>query len=342
MSPSVRPARNRGMGIELEQLRVGDLHAVALSNDVMRLVVVPELGGKIISLTSRRSGREWLWSNPYLPLRKPPAGASDFGRYDTGGWDEVFPTINPCRVPNTAWGEHMLTDHGELWYRPWRTIAAALVPQEAATLTLAVDNVELPFRFERTLTLEAGIGPLIASYELTNRSDSPLPYLWAAHPLLAVEPGNTIRLPAGTRMTSTGGTGLEFAGNAALFAWPMARLASGQAIDFSRVPDRAAKFAMKFFATGMSPGRIELVDKDQHASLQLSLDGVEIPCCGLWLNYGGWSGAGTSPYFNVGIEPTSSPHDDLSVALRQQSARVLQESQTARWQLTILEGDRVN
>ena len=323
------------MGVQLEHIRVGAWHAVALSNNALRLVVVPELGGKIVSMLSRRSGREWLWSNPNLPFRKPPPGVSNFCHYDTGGWDEVFPTVNPCHVNDSAWGDRMLTDHGELWYRPWRTIAAELVAHEAATLTLAVDNPELPFRFERTLTLAAEFGPLTVRYELTNVSDRPLPYIWAAHPLLAIEPGDTIRLPAGTHMTSTASFGLEFAAGSASFAWPTARLASGQTIDLSRVPDRTAQFAVKLFATNMSPARVEIVDKVEHASLHISLDGAEIPCCGFWLNYGGWSGAGTAPYVNVGIEPTTSPHDDLSVALSQQNARVLEKSEAARWQLTI-------
>jgi len=53
----------------------------------------------------------------------------------------------------------MLTDHGELWYRPWQVLEAKNVPNELASVTLAVDDPELLFRFERTLTLPDGPGP---------------------------------------------------------------------------------------------------------------------------------------------------------------------------------------
>jgi galactose mutarotase-like enzyme len=322
----------------LEHIRVGAWRAVALSNDALRLVVVPELGGKIISMVSRRSGREWLWSNPYLPLRRPPPGVSDFGHYDTGGWDEVFPTVNPCQVPDSAWGDRMLTDHGELWYRSWQTIAAELVPQRSATLTLAVDHPELPFRFKRALTLAADVGPLTASYELTNRSGRPLPYIWAAHPLLAIEPGDTIQLPAGTPMSSTDSVGLEFAGGTASFAWPTARLASGHTLDWSYVPGKAAGFAAKLFAQNVSMGFVEIIDKAQQDCIRLLFSPTRIPYIGLWLNYGGWSRASTEPYFNIGVEPTTSPYDDLKAAVQQNAASPLQKGESRRWQLVVAMG----
>ena len=113
------------MSIKLEHTHVDAWPAVVMQNDAIRVVVVPEIGGKIISLVSHLTGREWLWKNPHLALRKPPPDATDFGAFDAGGWDEVFPTVNPCRVPNSAWGDRMLTDHGELWYRPWQIVPPA-------------------------------------------------------------------------------------------------------------------------------------------------------------------------------------------------------------------------
>src|SRR3954463_15441636 len=148
------------MSIHLERTLFCCWPAVVMQNDAMRVTVIPEIGGKIISIMSRRTGREWLWRNPYLALRKPPADATDFGAFDAGGWDEVFPTVNPCSVPNSAWGDRRLTDHGELWYRPWQIVAANADSQTGTTLSLAVDDPQLPFRFERTLTLGPGLGRL--------------------------------------------------------------------------------------------------------------------------------------------------------------------------------------
>jgi galactose mutarotase-like enzyme len=323
------------MSIKLEHTHVDAWRAVVMQNDAMRVIVVPEIGGKIISLVSRRTGREWLWKNPHLPLRKPPADATDFGAFDAGGWDEVFPTVNSCQVPNSAWNNRTLTDHGELWYRPWQIVAANVGSQADATLTLAVDDPELPFRFERTLTLAAGVGSLTASYSLDNRSKQPLPFIWAAHPLLAIEPGELIRLPAGTRTSLTYSVGLKLAAETTAFAWPMIPLASGESLDISRVPDKSACYAVKLFAENVADGAIEIVNRNQTEVLRLSSEASHASHIGLWLNYGAWSGANTAPYYNAGIEPATFPADDLNVAASHKTMAQLAPGSTRQWAFTV-------
>ena len=75
---------------------------VELANDRVRVTVLPELGGKIARLTSRASGREWLWRNPHLPYRRAEPSDSYVALHDTGGIDECFPEV-----------------HGEVFGRPW-------------------------------------------------------------------------------------------------------------------------------------------------------------------------------------------------------------------------------
>ncbi len=321
------------MSFNLEHNRVGTWSAVVMQNDAVRVVVVPEIGGKIISLLSRRSGREWLWKNPCLPLKKPPIDATDFGAFDAGGWDEVFPTVNPCHVPNSAWGNRRLTDHGELWFRPWQVLDARNESEAAATLALAVDGPELPFRFERTLTLAAGLAPLVLSYSVTNKSTMPMSFIWAAHPLLAIEPGDSLCMPDGTRVSSTGSIGLELPANMMAFKWPMLPLASGDSLNLSRAPEPSARFAIKLFAENVPGGAIEIANRDKTEVLRFSSALPEAMHVGLWLNYGAWSGANTLPYYNAGVEPTSFPHDDLSVAARRQNSP-LPAGATRHWEFS--------
>lgn len=322
------------MSIHLEHTRIGSWSAIVMQNDAMRVAVIPEIGGKIISLLSRRTGREWLWKNPYLPLRKPPPDATDFGAFDVGGWDEVFPTVKPCRVPNSAWGNRQLTDHGELWFRSWKVLGASTESQATATLRLAVDEPELPFRFERTLTLAVGLAPLVASYSVTNKSAMPMPFIWAAHPLLAIEPGDSFHMTEGTRISSTGNIGLELPANVTEFAWPMLSLASGDSLNLSRAPETSARFAIKLFAEDVPGGAIKIANRDQTEIVRFSSVLIEAMHIGLWLNYGAWSGANTPPYYNAGVEPTSSPHDDLNASARGQNSQ-LPPGATRHWKLSV-------
>jgi galactose mutarotase-like enzyme len=331
------------MTTHLEHTHFGSWPAIVMQNDAMRVAVVPEIGGKIISLLSRRTEREWLWKNPYLRLRKPPPNSTDFGAFDAGGWDEVFPTVNPCHVPNSAWGNRNLTDHGELWFRPWQLLSASVEPQDVATLTLAIDEPDLPFRFERTLTMANGLAALKAIYSVTNKSTMPMPFIWAAHPLLAIEPGDSFCMPEGTRLSSTGNVGLKLATNVTKFAWPILPLESGESLDLSRAPESTSRYAVKLFAENVAGGAIKIANRDETDVFRLSFEPTQALHIGLWLNYGAWSGANTAPYYNAGIEPTNFPHDDLSVAAREQAAQLFPET-TQHWAVTVCvsRGDETN
>jgi galactose mutarotase-like enzyme len=323
------------MAATLEHIQVGEMPAIALANEALRVVVVPQVGGKIISLTLRGTGREWLWTNPDVPLRQPPANASNFAEFDCGGWDEIFPSVNACHLPNTAWGDREITDHGELWQRPWQTLTAEVSNGGTASLALAVSDPLLPFRFARTLTLASGASPLVVDYELSNLGDRPLPYLWAAHPLLAICPGDSIHLPPGTLTGMTGSFGRDVDSNALPFAWPQMRLRSGQMVDFSVVPDQSAGIAAKLFAENVPTGCIEVRDETGRESIKITFDPNSVPHVGLWLNYCGWSGAGPKALFNAGIEPTTSPYDDLAIALNDENAARIEIGMSRNWSLVV-------
>jgi hypothetical protein len=311
---------------------------LTIANDAMRVVVAPTLGGKILSLQSRRTGREWLWSNPHLTQRSIPNEPSDFGQYDFGGWDEIFPSVAPCWIRDSAWGNRRITDHGLLWHRPWTCVDATesnASGHKGGAIAICVDDPTLPFRFERLLTLTAGTGPLIAEYILTNRGDSPLPYIWAAHPLVAVAAGMKIDLPSGTLMAVFGCVGFEMPSRNTTFTWPMLELADGKLMDFGRVPKATAAIAAKLFTGRLSEGWVRVVCDKLNETLQISFDPDVIPHVGMWANYSAWSGAGTEPYFNCGIEPTTSPADNLSDAILSSQNTMIPPRETSRWQLNV-------
>ena len=81
----------------------------------------------------------------------------------------------------------------------------------------------MPCRLTRTLSFEDGA--LRIDYRLANEGDRPAPYLWCAHPLVAIEPGMTLGIPAGTPMRVAGIVG----GTEGLsgFEWPHAARISG-------------------------------------------------------------------------------------------------------------------
>jgi len=84
--------------------------AIALESESMRVVIVPDLGAKIVSLFDRTHQREWL-TPPMRPVEQTVYGA-DFVSQDMSGWDEMLPTIVAC-----DWEGAHIPDHGEVTHR---------------------------------------------------------------------------------------------------------------------------------------------------------------------------------------------------------------------------------
>ena len=72
------------------------IRAWKLEDDILSVVVVPDLGAKIASIYDKKAGREWLLG----PIRavRPAPYAANYIDYDVSGWDEMFPTCQAQRL----------------------------------------------------------------------------------------------------------------------------------------------------------------------------------------------------------------------------------------------------
>ncbi|VGO18007.1 aldose epimerase family protein [Pontiella sulfatireligans] len=287
------------------------MDTLVLENAEWRVEVLPECGGKLRRLLSKASGREWLWSNPVLPVRPAVYGESYIEQLDSGGWDEIFPSVSPGVVAGLE-----IPDHGDLVALPctWEQ------PDEQ-TLLLRTAGRCAPFVFMRTLRLD---GPTLRfSYQLENRGETAFPFLWCAHPLFALGPGMTIELPEWTALQVRSASDPERANPSHLFT----------------VPDSAAPdfkpLAVKAFTEAGAVSSVRLTDPSGSERLTMAWDVAQVPYLGLWINYGAWSGCGSAPYFNLALEPTTAPYDALADALEAGCAKKIEPSETVCWELVV-------
>lgn len=293
--------------------------AYLLEDRALSAVIVPELGGKIVRLVDRATGRDWLWENPALPHgSKGPASDEAADAYvvghDTGGFDECFPAIAPG-----AWAGTRIPDHGVLWSRPWE---AAI---DGPALRLEVDAAPFPVRFSRTAMLRDGA--LRLDYALENLADTVFPFIWSAHPLLGTGPGMKVELPVGHPCSVYGESDLE-AGLSV--AWPNV---GGR--DLSLVAFEA-RWHAKIVARAPSDGRVAVADPASGRRLVFSFDPAEVPHLGLWLNHQSWAGLpGAPPYANLAIEPAIGMGDDLTAAIAAREAGQLPALGRHTWHLTL-------
>ncbi len=277
--------------------REQDFAVYVLSNKEVEVAVVPELGARIISMKSRRTGREWMWHPaPGLNLFENQPG-DDFSNGPLVGMDECLPTIEPC-----VWRGRHLPDHGEVWAAAWS------VDGEAWKNGILKTSVRLkisPFDFERSIELDEN--EIRLSYLLANRSASPEYFLWAMHPLLRLLPGDCLKLPPSTRALMNGAGWID-------------------AVD-SAIP---AGNSGKLLAGPLETGSATIQNQRTGDSLEFEWSPAENNGLGLWLTRGGWHG-----HHHFAIEPTNSGADALTTAVSREWCGTVEAASSTTWQIRI-------
>lgn len=268
--------------------KIGDFTIHTLRNDAISVAMAPELGGRIVSLRDRISGREWL--DGWAPARKrriwQPMDPADFGTGPGAGLDECLPTVLECRIKGKC-----LPDHGELWNQA-PEFDPGLAAEEGV-FACRWNLKSLPLTFERRVSLEQHA--VRFAYRIANRADVPTPFLWAWHPLFTWQRGDQIRF-ARSEISC-----LSPAGE--VRPWP--ETLPGSDLSRALFPKGAAP-AAKVFLGPLAKGRAQIRALNG-ASLALTWPSSQLPYAGIWITRGFWKGL-----HHWAIEPTNAPVDRLS------------------------------
>jgi galactose mutarotase-like enzyme len=254
------------------------LRAILIENRFLRLVVLPEAGGKIWQITYKPLDTPILWNNP----RILPAKHAIHARYDdvwSGGWDELFPNDEAGALQ----GEY-LPDHGELWTGNWS--AEPFQDADAAGVHLRFTTPISSFLVERTIRLRPQSPQCEIQYRFTNQNSETYPFLWKLHPAFAVSAQHRIDFPAMTAVREPGFPGTL--GDAPLsFPWPHASL-GGKTIDLRQVPDPSSRAVHFFYGTEMAAGWCAVTNQTNGLASALRFDPEIFTSCWLFASHGGW------------------------------------------------------
>jgi len=291
----------------------------------LRAVVLPALGSRMVSLVHVPSGREWL--EPGHGPADPGYGAP-FPEGGLCGWDEMFPSIDPCRYPEDPWRGAEIPDHGEVWSIPWQA------ELRDGALHLRTHGVRFPYRLEKRLSFD-GDGALLIHYRAENLSPFPFRFAWTAHPLFRVNPGTRIELPLpeGARYVITAAGPDRPAGGQAAdepLIWPFP--GAGDALARLDVaPGRNARCYTKvWFLDPLREGWARLSDPVAGQALTFEFPPDRVPHFALWLNYGGYQNG-----WHVAPEPSTAFGDGLADAIRENRAASLPPFGAAEWHLRV-------
>ncbi len=299
---------------------------VILDNGWIRATVWPELGGKISSLIRVATGREFLRPAVSQPV-KPAVYGAPFESHDANGFDECFPTIAACQYVGEYFSGLALPDHGELWSSRWQ------FEIRVEELWLAATGRRLPCIFRKRIRLEDETISL--HYELESVTDAPFHYLWSAHPLLKVDPGCRIVLPADvTDMLVESSRNGRLGNHGDGARWPRTSLADGSETDLSILGDPSQQTADKFFTPRPSHGACALYYPESTESISFHFNSAIVPYLGIWICEGGWPSP-EDGHYTVALEPCTSRVDSLTEAVERGECAEMRPGTKRHWDLRI-------
>ena len=245
---------------------------VAVEGDGVAARLAPELGGRIVSLVDRATGREALWSSGEHAHTAHPPGTG-FDAVFAGGWEELVPNDAPERR-----GGRDLPDHGELWTTPLEVIA-----QDAGAVEL---RGTLPLTGLQVGKRVAAGDELAVTLTLHNPGPEPVELELKLHPALRISTGARIELPAVRARVFDP----AFSRAAGDFAWPVARDAAGAELRADVVPPPGDGAEALHLVPGPAGGRCALVHDEEGWSVELTYDPAALGELWVFGDFGGWQG----------------------------------------------------
>jgi hypothetical protein len=170
---------------------------------------------------------------------------------------------------------------------------------------------------------------------LESVTDAPFHYLWAAHPLLKIEPGCRIVLPGDVTevlVESSRNRRLGEPGDS--WRWPRARFSYAAETDLRIVGDGSRQIADKLFTPRLSQGACAMYYPESGESISFHFNPALVPYVGIWICEGGWPTPEDGD-FTAALEPCTSRADSLAEAMGRCECAVIHPGEWKRWELRI-------
>ncbi len=300
---------------------------VEIENDELAISIIPDLGGKMVSMTSKNSGTEFL-KEPRIDyqLFSEPEYGEEFLPPNTSGFDECFPNVSPSKYKFK--GEVLeLPDHGELWSKSWK------YQEHKNAITLWTHGKQLNYRFSKHIELDGSA--IRITYELESLEEVPFEYMWSAHPLLDITEGDQLIVPEEISEVVLNWASDPNVGNLGdRLTWPDI-LGNNSNIDFNNIQNKSLEFAVKLFSDRLKKGEAGLYKQQTDETLFFSFDTGQVPFLGLWLCYGGWPSHRKEKEYTLALEPCNARPDSLAEACKWGDQQQISPLSIKSWEVDI-------
>jgi galactose mutarotase-like enzyme len=240
---------------------------LTIESDLLRAVVLPEVGGMIHQLVHKPTGSDLLYHHPRLQPR-PAYYRAPVDDWWAGGVIEGLPTCFACMVDGES-----LPDFGEVWSQPW-----SVHDVSSTSATVSCTARIWPLRITRAMSLDDHDPVLRLRYRLESLGDVPVAFLWGVHPTVPVGRRTQIQVPARLEHLAGEGGSAGAAHESAFNRGP---------VPFAELATPGQRFS---YLTDFPPEAWWAVwDPDWPVAMGMRFSAADFPMVGMWL-LDGWRG----------------------------------------------------
>ena len=294
---------------------------IQLENEVLKILILPELGGKVASIFRKDKSFELLFQNKEDQYKSPELYA-DFEEFDASGFDDAFPSIDAGEVYIVS-RKVMYPDHGEIWSSAF---TYKIVDEK---IIMNYESRILPYSYKKTLYLESD--SLRVEYEIINRGNEDIPCIWAMHCLINCEEDMQLQFPKDTK-------GIEnvhqsdYLGDIGTYhSFPIAKDLKGNNYRLDRIMAKTSKKCEKYYVKGkILEGVCGAYYPDKGVHFRVYYDKEKLPYLGFWVTESGFRGD-----YNCALEPTNGYYDSIDVARSKNTLFLLEKNKVFQFSLKI-------
>lgn len=292
-----------------------------LEDELLKVVVLPEIGGKIASIYNKPKEFELLFQNKEETYKKAKI-YDRFEKFDASGFDDAFPGIDEGLV-NIGGTPVRYPDHGEIWSMSFQHEITG------EKLRLKGRSSILPYNYSKELSVKAGV--LTVGYEIVNYGTADLPCLWAMHCLIRCEEDMRLVFPEGTTEVRNVFESKYLGPVDKIHPYPVTTAENGERFSLDRIfPEEASK-CEKYYVNGrVSQGVAGVYYPGRDVSYKVYFDKEKLPYLGFWLTEGGFRGD-----YNCALEPANGFYDAIATAMREKALYILKAGEKLEFELAI-------
>lgn len=277
--------------------------AILMENKKIRVVILPKLGGKLVSFYLKEKDFELLFQNKESTYRQPNL-KSNFVDFDASGFDDCFPTINPS-IAKYNGKEVYYPDHGEIWTASFNLL------EISEDISLSYRSKILPYLYFKRISIENNY--LHLHYSIENQGNEAFECIWAMHCLINCHQDIKLIFPAGiTRIINV--LDSKYLGEkGTIHTFPVTIDQYGQEYRLDRISPPEMNKCEKYYALDeIKNGVCGVYYPIEDVLFQIHYNSSVLPYLGFWVTEGGFRGD-----YNCAFEPTNSFYDSLDIARKE-------------------------